>query len=232
VRGSGDVLPPPQVTAISGSSPAVCFLGQPHAHAVRFWVSPTHALDAATSGSGQVGVVLAHQLDANLCQWADYADFLAGHHYRVLAFSFSGELGAGAPRDDDSVVAAARTLRRLGARRIVLMGASRGGAAVLGAVAKTTADGLIALSPPTSMETSDGFAGIRRSPAPLLIAVGQLDSGFVTDALTLYKQAVAKHKTLIVKKGSAAHGVDLLAYKPKGLVDRAVLELLAGLRAR
>jgi dienelactone hydrolase len=222
-------MPPPQVSKITGASPAICFLSQPHALAVRFFVSAKQPVDGALSGSGPVGVVLAPQSDGNLCQWADYSDFLSRRGYRVLSLTFS-TAPKGAPRDGETVVAAARTLRRLGARKVVLMGASRGGCAVLDAAGRTAVQGVIALSPPSVYETCSAESGVRRSHAPLLIAVGELDYAFVGDARTLYADARAKPKQLVVKTGSAEHGVDLLGYRPKALVDRAVLSLLARVR--
>ena len=107
------------------------------------------------------------------------------------------------------------------------MGASRGGAAVLAAAGSTAVDAVIALSPPAEYNGSDALAGVAASRAPLLIAVGALDSEFAPDAIRLYRAANAPAKRLIVKKGSGEHGVLLLEFGGHSVVDDAVLELLA-----
>src|SRR5262249_57201047 len=89
-------------------------------------------LAALSIGTGRVAVVLAHQSSGSLCQWWPYARSLAAR-FRVVAFDFDG---AGASSYGDSnypgeVAAAAEWARDHGSRKIVLMGASMGGTAVM-----------------------------------------------------------------------------------------------------
>jgi pimeloyl-ACP methyl ester carboxylesterase len=211
----------PTLSRPTGLSRAICFLGQGAAEEVRIPAGSGEPLVGALLGEGRVGVVLAHQAGADMCQWADYAHVLVAHGYRVLAFDF------GVPADDESVVYAAQALKALGAQRIVLMGASRGGTAVLAAAGKLAVDGVIALSAPAEYNGSDALQGVETSTAPLLIAAGELDSEFAIDAVTLSRHAKATEKRLIVKKGSGEHGVLLLEFGGHSVVDDAVLQLLA-----
>ena len=93
-------------------------------------------LVGALAGSGTTGIVLAHQRNGDGCGWLDYGARLASHGM-VLApdlrgFGGSDEgQGDGETRYDLDVVAAADELKRRGATRIVLMGASIGGTTVI-----------------------------------------------------------------------------------------------------
>jgi dipeptidyl aminopeptidase/acylaminoacyl peptidase len=215
----------PKLSKPEGLSPAACFLGGGPAQEVQIPLGDGRFLEGGLVGSGDVGIVLAHQAEASMCQWADYAHVLAKRGYRVLALDFP--MLPDAPSDADSVVDAAKALRLLGAKRIVLMGASRGGTAVLDAAGKFKADAVIALSAPASYNGSDALQGVETSTAPLLIAVGEEDTEFVGDDVSLEHHARAKSKQLIVKKGSGEHGVLLLEYSGHSIVDDAVLKLLA-----
>ena len=220
----------PAVKPIAASSPASCFAGT-GAREVRFSAGKDKPIFGAVLGTGPVGVVLAHQAQADMCQWLDYAGFLAKRGYRVLAFDFPDGYPH-APADDASVVAAGEALRSLGARKVVLMGASRGGAAVLAASRTFSADAVIALSAPALYNDSHALAGVEASKAPLLIAVGALDSAFVGDDIELAKHARSPSKQLIVKKGSGEHGVLLLEFSGHSVVDDAVLKLLASVQRK
>src|SRR3954452_13008437 len=147
----------PKLSTPHGLSPAACFLGAGPAQEVQIPLGNGRFLDGGLVGSGEVGVVLAHQAEASMCQWADYSHVLARHGYRVLALDFP--VLPNAPSDAASVVDAANALRALGAKRIVLMGASRGGTAVLDAAGTFKADAVIALSAPASYNGSDALQG-------------------------------------------------------------------------
>jgi fermentation-respiration switch protein FrsA (DUF1100 family) len=217
----------PKLRPITPTSPAFCFSVAHGAREVRFLVGKSKPLVGAVLGSGPIGVVLAHQAESTLCQWLYYAEFLAEKGYRVLAFDFSPDSGARVPDDDATAAAAARTLHALGARKVVLVGASRGGSAVLAAARLFAAAGLVALSPPEEYNGSDALAGVLATRAPLLLAVGDADYAFTGGVHDLYRHAKSPHKRLIVKRNSSEHGVDLLR-EPGGSsqIDAAILALL------
>jgi pimeloyl-ACP methyl ester carboxylesterase len=81
-------------------------------------------------GTGTVGVVLVHQIDASHCQWLPYGKQLADRGYRVLLIDLGGY---GSSEPDQDVKQAVGNLRQQGLRSIVLIGASLGGTASLSA---------------------------------------------------------------------------------------------------
>ena len=94
-------------------------------------------LDGAVLGRGPVGIVLAHEAFGDLCRWVPYGNLLSQEGFRVLVFVYRGfglsakVGGARAARIDADIAGAIAELRRRGAKKIVLVGASLGGAAVL-----------------------------------------------------------------------------------------------------
>jgi dienelactone hydrolase len=116
----------PTASTPAGPSIGGCNYAVPHARLVRFRAAGKH-VSAAVAGTGSTGVVLANQSDGNACQWLPFPAYLAAHGMRVLAFDY----GDGDPSAE--VQAAARFLRERGVRRLVLIGASIGGAVVIDA---------------------------------------------------------------------------------------------------
>jgi len=117
-------------------------------------------LAAVDLGAGPMGVVLAHQSDASMCQWLPYATALANLGYRVVAFDFAG-FGASSPAPEKTYVEDIRTvvdyLRERGTPRVVVIGASMG--ATMSVVAASTInpplDGVVAVSPPATFDEID-----------------------------------------------------------------------------
>jgi len=77
---------------------------------------------AAVLGRGPAGVVLSNQSDRNLCGWLPFGRVLAARGFQVLLYDYgiAGDLS-------DDIAAAVAKLHQLGARRVVLVGASQGG---------------------------------------------------------------------------------------------------------
>lgn len=94
-------------------------------------------------GRGRTAVVLAHAHPGNLCQWDSYAKRLARRGYRVLAFDFRNH-GRSQTRSGPNsryatdIAAAVGVVRKTGARKVVLVGASFGGSAMLPAAVLCT----------------------------------------------------------------------------------------------
>ena len=175
---------------------------------------PGHDRLAALSiGTGRVAVILAHQSAGSLCQWWPYARSLAAR-FRVVAFDFDG---AGASPSGDGnypgeVAAAAEWARDHGSRRIVLMGASMGGTAVMVAAAHLGGSiaGVIDLSGPASFANMNALGAARRVHVPALFAYGTLDLAFAADVRHV-RAATATQDKPIVAIRTANHGVDLVA---------------------
>ncbi len=183
------------------------------ARQVRFGVRSASELGGVEFGAGAVGVVLAHEARANVCNWVPYARELAALGYRALAFDFSGR-GASAAADnavDADVAAAAALLRSEGVRSVVLMGASMGGTAVVGAAAtiQPRVAGVVCLSGPQFFQGVRALDAARVLAAPVLYAVGEGDTTFASDADAMYQVTRAGLGTL-VKVPSTAHGTRLL----------------------
>jgi pimeloyl-ACP methyl ester carboxylesterase len=190
-----------------------------HIHAGR------ERLQAAVIGRAPVGVVLANQTDNTVCQWVPFPFYLANHRMRVLVFDY----GNGDPSRE--VQAAARLLRSQGVKRLVLIGASIGGAVVIDA-------GLHLHPPPAAVVSLSAVpeatlypfpADARRLRSPIL-QIGSTEDQLTTfgkDTRALYRASPSAAKRLLLIPG-AAHGVDLVNI---GTGDRVRGPILSFIRA-
>jgi pimeloyl-ACP methyl ester carboxylesterase len=169
-------------------------------------------LAALSTGTGRVAVVLAHQAGGSLCQWWPYARSLATG-FRVVAFDFdgSGASRAGDDNDPGEVAAVARWAVRHGARQVVLMGGSMGGAAVMVAAAHLNGPlaGVIDLSGPAVYSGMDALAAARRVHVPVLFAYGVRDFSFAPDVLRVRAATASRDKPLVTVSDST-HGAALV----------------------
>ncbi len=88
-------------------------------------------LPGVVAGTGTVGIVFGHQVNSGICEWIATAREYATKGYRTLVFNFGGSGWPGRPvlvTTTADVVSAADYLATLGVTRIVLTGASMGGA--------------------------------------------------------------------------------------------------------
>jgi pimeloyl-ACP methyl ester carboxylesterase len=137
--------------------------------------------------------------------WAPFARLLAARGYHVLAFDYGND----SPESD--VVAAARALRRLGARREVLIGASEGAkAAVMAAAGSPDAVvGVASLSAERSLGGEDVLPSARRLRLSALFVTARDDPWSKDDTPLLERAASrAASRRLLFVSGSA-HGIDL-----------------------
>ncbi|MFJ8313574.1 MULTISPECIES: alpha/beta hydrolase family protein [unclassified Streptomyces] len=160
------------------------------------------------TGSGNTGIVLAHQADGNVCQWKDKAVELGKTGFRVLAVnSTTGDEVA-------EIEGAASLLRAEGAWKLLLMGASRGGAATLQAAARIPLepDAVVALSAPAKDGSLDALGAAPALAAPVLYVAGERDGAAGPAARELSRaSARAVENRLDFVQGSDRHGVGLLA---------------------
>jgi pimeloyl-ACP methyl ester carboxylesterase len=171
-------------------------------------------VDALMYGTGDAGVVFANQVDGDLCQWQWHAQTLAQQGFRTTVFNYSSTAGP-----DADVLAAVATLRGRGANRIFLIGASKGGTAVLAAAAKAAppVSGVVSLSGPAAFANIDAADDMASFSTPVVFIAGENDGAFASDARALYRACAAKDKKLeILPTGN--HGV--------GLVDADVFRLI------
>ena len=139
---------------------------------------------------------------------------MAGLGYRAMAFDFNG---AGSSDftghlGDQDVADAVSYLRGQGVTRVFLMGASRGGTAVVTAGARIAppVDGVISLSAPAAFAGMNAREAAATLTAPVLYICAEFDTSFVDHARELYDLSKAsKDRRLKITYGSQ-HGVALL----------------------
>ena len=171
-------------------------------------------------GRGRTAVVLAHMSDGDLCQWAPYAARLAKLGYVALAFDFRNA-GASQTRHypaniryGGDVTGAIREARRLGARKVFLVGASLGGSAVLqaGANVRPRVDGVVSVS--GAADLSHAIESVPKLSAPVLYLAGSGDTDFAKDAHRLYAATPGANRAITVLDDSR-HGTALVGGNAK-----------------
>lgn len=187
-------------------------LVQPDGKPVRF--GDNDGLAGVVIGEGKAAVVLAHQAPGQLCEWLPYARFLAGRGYRAMAFDFNGagsSVFTGHLGDQD-VADAVSFLRGQGVTQVFLMGASRGGTAVVTAGARIAppVDGVISLAAPAAFAGMNAREAAPALTAPVLYLCAEFDTSFVDQTKELYDLSKAsKDRRMKITYGSG-HGVSLL----------------------
>jgi pimeloyl-ACP methyl ester carboxylesterase len=194
---------------------------------------PGHDRLAALSiGTGHVAVILAHQVAGSLCQWWPYARSLAAAGFRVVAFDFDG-FGASPAGNGDypgEVAAAARWAHHAGAGKVVLMGGSMGGTAVMVAAAHLggSVAGVIDLSGAAVYAGMDALAAARRVHVPVLFGYGVRDATFASD-IRRVRAATATRDKPLVTVGDQTHGAALVdPVVGYAKVRKAVLRFIQG----
>jgi pimeloyl-ACP methyl ester carboxylesterase len=190
----------------------LCGLPGVSADVVQFASADGARVTGAVGGKGGIGVVLANSSDGTMCDWvgneSKFINLLIGKGYRVLLFNYKGA------HWDANVVGAAAQLRAMGARRVVLVGASTGGIVALGASARirpapVAVIGLSASGDPGATSTSaakggiDGKAAAAALKVPLLLVTARNDSYGYAPTVTLFRAAHEKDKQLLVVPGQA-----------------------------
>jgi pimeloyl-ACP methyl ester carboxylesterase len=185
---------------------------------IRFRAADGLRLAGHRFGRGKTAVVFAHEARGGACQWIPYARALGKRGYLTIAFDFRGYGRSQTPkrgawsRLPADVIAAAKLSRSLGAKKVVVVGASMGGTNVVAAAAnaRTVIDGVISVSAPTSYGRTDALAAARRLQLPVLYLVGEGDEGFVEHSRLLYAATSSANKRLEILD-SPQHGVFLAA---------------------
>jgi dienelactone hydrolase len=183
------------------------------------------ALDAATLGTGDVGVVFANESGNNPCPWVPFADALARRGERVAVFSY----GAGA--GDAQLLAVARALRGAGASRLALVGGSVGGRAVIQAAAHNPAfvTAAISLSAERSVAAlPEILPDARRIRVPSLYIGSRGDgyTSFGSETRDFHRVTPARVNRMLLVPGGD-HGVDLLSDSHGARVRAAIVAFVA-----
>lgn len=184
-------------------------------------------------GTGRTALVLAPQSGADACSWVSWARQEATAGYRVLALDFGGEgrsqRGPGGTPSGD-VLSAVAYVRSLGAERVVLVGASRGGTAVLvaAAAAGPPVTAVISLSAPETFAGENAAAAAPRLTIPVLYVAATGESSFASAAQTMHDATADPRRRIALVPGSL-HGTSLLTIAADGAPEaaKAVRDFLA-----
>lgn len=216
--------PPPSLEEACFSTNGV------EARSMWFSASDGVRLYGIESGAGKTAVVLAHEGGADLCEWVPYIKTLNRAGIRAFAFDFRGYGNSDSPDTarlalGHDLAGAVAQVRADGAKRVFLMGASMGGAAVVQNSAGIRVDGLISLSG-TRLWSGYGIndpAGLRSLSAPFLY-VGTRDDPRAPqrEALSVYKRVGSSDTRIVLYPGSA-HGTTLVDVPPHGDRTRALI---------
>lgn len=143
-------------------------------------------LTAAQLGRGPTWAVLLHQTNGDgYCGWWRYARWLADHDVHVFmvdlcGFGSSSCHGSYYQDQPAQAVAAVRQARRHGAERVVLVGASMGGAVAAAAAGPARVDAVVDLSGPPEWTRRVNLVSDSRSlTMPTLFAVSTEDASYV-----------------------------------------------------
>lgn len=173
-------------------------------------------------GKGTTAVILGHQSGGDLCEWLPYARRLASRGFFVFAIDFRGHglsqvrAGRAENRLAADLAAATKEMRKLGKRKVFLVGASMGGIAslVAGANIKPAVDGVVSVSAPARFRGLDAVATASRLRVPVLYVAAEGDDNagydFSEDAREMQAATASADKRLEIVPGTL-HGVGLVA---------------------
>jgi len=191
---------------------------------VSFATADSGTVHADLFGAGERGVVLAHGAVFNKESWADLADSLAAHGFRVLAIDFRGygkSVAGTKPRGlDEDVLAAVRYLHEQGAAAVSVVGGSMGGGASARAAteAKTGEIAHLVLLSPVSIEHPE------RIRAANILYIASREEKMAPGILDQYK-AAPEPKRLVLLDGSA-HAQNIFKTDQGPRLTQVILEAL------
>ncbi|MFD7920971.1 alpha/beta hydrolase [Streptomyces sp. NPDC059740] len=174
-------------------------------------------LSALVLGDGPDGVLLDHEQGYNICSFVDIGRKLAERGYHVVIPEYrnhgaSEKLTANEHIDRDARAGLAE-LRRVGAKRVFLAGASCGGttAAVAGVDTPLRVVGLLMMSSPARCLGADGVAAVRKLEVPTLLVVspGDMQGAVEKQVREVYAASAARKKQLVIDR-SGRHGTDMI----------------------
>lgn len=180
-------------------------------------------LSALVLGSGSKGVLLAHEQGYNICSFLDMGTELADNGYLVVIPEYRNHGASQGNQDNEPLDldadAALSELKRWGAEKVFLAGASCGGttAIMAGLRQELPIEGLIILSSPAQCGPLDAIPSVKKITAPSLFVFSPGDYGgsIEKQVRKLYQASGAVEKELIVDE-SGYHGTDMYHKGEKG----------------
>lgn len=184
-------------------------------HVTSLTTSDGVRLSALVLGSGPDGVVLSHEQGYDICSFLDLGQKLAADGYHVILPEYrdhgASEVSADNRDIDRDGQAALAELRRQGAQRIFVGGASAGGtvSAVLGSGIPDLT-GLLIMSSPTAFGAVDGLAAVAKISAPTLLVAspGDMNGAVEAEVRRLDAASASPDKELVIQP-SGFHGTQL-----------------------
>jgi dienelactone hydrolase len=164
--------------------------------------------------------VLANQVDGDLCGWEPWPKIWASQGYQVLTFNYTER-----DRAADDVLAGVAAVRTHGATHVFLIGASKGGTAVLAAAAEAqpAVDGVISLSGPQVYGSTNAIAAMPKLTVPALFIAGQSDTQFADAARAFYAAAATTDKQLVIRQ-NGNHGYALMSTDTRDLIQTFITD--------
>ncbi|MBT9256298.1 dienelactone hydrolase family protein [Phycicoccus sp. MAQZ13P-2] len=196
-------------------------------------------LSAVEYGSGSTAAIFLHQTGAGgLCGWVPYGTWAASQGIHAVLVddcvhgaSVCSEDVIGDPRN--AVATAVAWARTQGAERVVVVGASMGGAVALGTAQEAGADAVVDLSGPSRWPgVPDAVAAATATRIPLLLVVAGDDREMGVPAL---REAVAASpavtKQFVLAKDGHGWGLTMSGDAPDlmpTVIGRQVLDWVRG----
>jgi pimeloyl-ACP methyl ester carboxylesterase len=188
-------------------------------------------LAAARYGAGHHALILVHQRGSDLCGWAEQVPELVAMGLQVLAIDLRCHGYSECPADDAGddlsrdyaadVGAAVASLRREGAAKVAVMGASLGAATAFVAAGRYPSDinaviGLSIFSESASVSASvvtSASDAAKHVTASTLICLSTGDASSIQEgaAETLIAAGSARATSAVVVRPGGSHGWDMLA---------------------
>jgi pimeloyl-ACP methyl ester carboxylesterase len=172
---------------------------------------------AFVQGSGTLGVVLVHQVNRDHCGWVEEAAYLAKDSL-VLSIDLRGygasakAAGSKALAYKNDIAAGVAELRSRGATKVVLVGASMGGSAVVvaGTSINPPVTAVIAVSAPGNFKGQNASDAVRSLTVPLRTIAASDDGGAVATAKSLAGRAAKSPDAAAITFPAGGHGWALL----------------------
>ncbi|WP_136605670.1 alpha/beta hydrolase [Paenibacillus dokdonensis] len=205
------------VKSSSGHLVNSCVPGELRDKATTLTTSDGVYLSALVLGSGDKGVLLAHEQGYNICSFLDMGTELADSGYLVVIPEYRNHGASQKIQEDNQNIdrdadAALSELKRLGAKKVFLAGASCGGstAIIAGVRQELPIEGLIILSSPAQCGPHDAIPSVKKIKVPSLFVFSPGDYGgsIEKEVRKLYQASGATDKELIVDE-SGYHGTDM-----------------------
>ncbi|WP_458207276.1 alpha/beta hydrolase [Haladaptatus sp. NG-SE-30] len=199
--GTGETSSETTESTTTGTAP-------PKGGDVQFSTSGGATVQGTLLGDGSCGVVFAHGAGFDRKSWLPQVRRLAEREYTCLTIDLNLDDRSTTP---EYVLAAVRYLRkRVGVKKVMLVGASAGANAVVRANAqakKGTIDGTLALSPGKSADAASQMHGWK-----LFIVSSGDDDRFVQTTKQMYQNAPKPKRQEIF--GGSAHGQHVFESNP------------------